>query len=83
MELKKGGAAQRAFLSFRGRSSLQRKDVQQGTGRKPQKRKDPVHKKSLGTQSWGDWDRLSEKIRCDGWLREEQGKDGLEKKTYE
>lgn len=43
-----GGAAQRAFLSSRGRSSLQKKDAEQGTGRKPQKTKDPVQQGIVG-----------------------------------
>lgn len=43
-----GEAALRAFLSLRGRPSLQRKDAGQGTGRKPQKSKDPVQKEIVG-----------------------------------
>lgn len=50
MEFFKGGgkAAQRAFVSSRGRSSLQKKDAEQGRGRKSQKTKDPVQKGIVG-----------------------------------
>lgn len=52
---KKGGgeAALKAFLSLRGRPSLQRKDAEQGTGRKPQKSKDPVQKEIGGCPEAG------------------------------
>lgn len=74
--------AQKEFLSLRGRSSLQRKDTKQGTGRKPQKSKDPVQKGSTGYPEAGvmgkDFLKRSDLMRGLG-----AGRRWTEKKTYE
>lgn len=44
LKKKKKRQLRRAFLTLRGKSAPQREEVRQGTGRKPQKSKDPVQK---------------------------------------